>query len=151
MIQRYDLDQKANSLGVEEFQNGRYVLYADHLLRHNRDAELNNSLLKQLQAQRDDHLAALAEKDKEIDKLRLYYNSTHGYESAREKIIKVRDAELTDLRAKLEKAVSLLDGVEDIVEIFGFINMTDAQREWREKWLSDVQDLVRIPFETTEA
>jgi hypothetical protein len=32
MIQRYDVDEKANTLcGMEKFVNGRYVLYTDHL------------------------------------------------------------------------------------------------------------------------
>lgn len=71
MIRRFHFREKCDASGKVELpvsyfgsenEGGNYVLYSDHL-------------------------SAIAEKEKEIEGLRMYKESTQGYESAREKEI----------------------------------------------------------------
>jgi hypothetical protein len=63
---------------LEKTDTGRFVLYTDHL-------------------------SALAEKEKEIEGLRMYKEATQGYESAREKEITRLNALLAEAREVYEK------------------------------------------------
>ena len=50
-----------------------------------------------------------------------------------------------ELEEKLKRAVSLIDGVYEIVEIWGAGELSPSQRKWKEEWLRKARELGAYP------